>query len=82
MRRVASFNTFRDELLDEVRPELLRGVILSGGSTLFPGLLERLSRELEARVIAPADRRCLPWVGGSILASLQSMKGLWISEVD
>uniref|UniRef100_A0A6B2LBE7 Actin n=1 Tax=Arcella intermedia TaxID=1963864 RepID=A0A6B2LBE7_9EUKA len=68
------------------RMELYSRVLLSGGSTLFPGLEDRLQQELAAlvppslkvRVIAPPERGRLVWIGGSILASLSHC--LWISK--
>jgi len=59
--------------------ELLPNIVLSGGSTLFPGLSERLQKEFSKlvgdqkfKIIAPPERRYSTWIGGSILASLPS----------
>ena len=57
--------------------DLYENVVLSGGSTLFPGLSERLSTELTAlapsamkvKVIASPERKNLAWIGGSIVGS-------------
>ena len=59
------------------RRDLYENVVLSGGSTLFPGLSERLSAELTAlapsamkvEVIASPERKNLAWIGGSIVGS-------------
>jgi len=56
--------------------KLWGSIVLSGGSTLFPGMSERLTKELtalvpptvEVNVIALAGRKNLAWLGGSILA--------------
>ena len=70
---------------EDVREEMFSNIVLSGGSTLFPGFAERLQKEITAlapptvtvKVITPAE--CWPvdmnfsgncWVGGSLLASL------------
>jgi hypothetical protein len=50
--------------MPELREALLANVLLSGGSTLFPGLVERVRREmvtlaggLKVNVIAPPERK-------------------------
>ncbi len=61
---------------------------MSGGSTMFPGLKERLHKELtelvpenvEIRIVAPPERRYSVWIGGSILSSLKTFQRLWISK--
>lgn len=66
----------------DLRSALYSNVVLAGGSTLFPGLCDRLARELNhltglgrrapgarrVEVIAPPDRRYSAWKGGSSLA--------------
>ena len=63
-------------------------VILSGGNTMFPGITERMQREIttlspptvKIKVIAPPERKYSAWIGGSILASLPTFQEKWISE--
>lgn len=70
----------------ELRPALLGGVLLSGGATATPGFGERLLVELKrsmpadakVRITAPKERKVLPWVGGSILASLGTFRGMCV----
>ena len=65
---------------NEVRESLYGNIVLSGGSTLFEGLTERLTQELiktaplpdKVKIHAPADRKYSAWLGGSILTSLAS----------
>jgi len=72
----------------DIRQELLKNIVLSGGNTLFPGLDHRLKKELLAKVpiskkvnvIADSDRKYSVWIGGSILASLASFKDKWITK--
>jgi actin len=72
----------------DVRKELYSNVILSGGSTMFPGTPERLMKELtvlcpssaKVNVIGPAEREYLTWVGGSILSSMATFQSMWISR--
>ena len=72
----------------ELRSELYANIVLSGGSTMFPGFADRLQKELTALapnamkidVIAPPERKYSAWIGGSILASLPTFKSMWISK--
>jgi actin, other eukaryote len=75
----------------DIRPELYGNVVLSGGSTLFPGFAERLARELTAlvpvstkiKVIAPMERKYSVWIGGSIFASLASLsQSTWMTKAE
>ena len=55
-------------------------IIMSGGTTMFPGITERLSKEVVAlapstmkiKVVAPPERKFSVWIGGSILSSLST----------
>ncbi|XP_048361814.1 actin, clone 302-like [Sphaerodactylus townsendi] len=81
------FNTIMKCDID-LRTTLYANILLSGGSSLFPGITERLTKELirmapkgtEVVVIAPPDRRISVWIGGSILASLSAFQDMWISK--
>ena len=72
----------------DVRKELFENIVLSGGTTMFPGLAERLQRELatahragaQARVIAPPERKYSVWIGGSILSSLTTFQSSWVQK--
>jgi actin-related protein len=73
----------------DLRKELFANVVLSGGSSMFPGLAERMLKELTAlaprskiKVLAPPDRKFSVWIGGSTLASLSSFQQMWISMDD
>ncbi|XP_063728389.1 actin, clone 302-like [Symsagittifera roscoffensis] len=73
---------------DDIRNYLYENIVLSGGSTMFPRFDERLSKEITklkddnitVKVLAPPERNYCTWVGGSILASLSSLKQMWISK--
>ncbi|KAL8168218.1 hypothetical protein V2J09_009717 [Rumex salicifolius] len=62
----------------DIRRELYGNIVLSGGTTMFPGIADRMSKEITAlapssmkiRVVAPPERKYSVWIGGSILASL------------
>jgi len=72
----------------DFRDDLFNNILLSGGSTLFPGIAERLAKEVVAlapssanvEVIAPPDRRHSAWIGGSILASSVNFQSLWVTQ--
>ena len=71
-----------------IRKHLYANIVLSGGSSLFPGIKQRLEREIsllsplsnKPRVIAPAERKYLPWIGGANLASLSTFNSMWYSK--
>ena len=64
----------------DVRKDLCKNVILSGGTTMYSGISERLKQELEAlapagsefRIVATPDRKYAVWKGASTLASLST----------
>lgn len=72
----------------DIRRELYGNVVLSGGSTMFPGMAERMNKELSAlvpntmkiKIVAPPERKYSVWIGGSILASLSSFQSMWITK--
>ncbi|CAG8576058.1 13665_t:CDS:2 [Ambispora leptoticha] len=98
----------------ELRKLLMSNIVLSGGSTLFPGIVERLHKELDilmppsncyfilcfnadfsfktnklksalhakAKILAPEERKYLPWIGGSVLASLSTFQDMCISKAE
>lgn len=72
----------------DFRKYLCRNVVLSGGTTMCPGIAERLDKELRqllpsdmnSRVIAASDREYMAWIGGSILASLSSFQDKFFTK--
>ncbi|KAK5576962.1 hypothetical protein RB653_001899 [Dictyostelium firmibasis] len=69
----------------DIRKDLYGNVVLSGGTTMFPGIADRMNKELTAlapstvkiNVDAPPEPKYSAWIGGSILASLSTFQG-WI----
>ncbi|KAH8081575.1 hypothetical protein JL720_8695 [Aureococcus anophagefferens] len=65
-------------------------IVLSGGTTMFPGVGERMTKELTAlapstmkiKVVAPPERKYSVWIGGSILSSLSTFQSMWISKAE
>lgn len=73
----------------DIRKDLYGNVVLSGGTTMFPGFADRLAKELTAlrpnsavkiKVVAPPERKYSVWIGGSILASLSTFQRMWITK--
>ncbi|ANZ74741.1 BA75_00239T0 [Komagataella pastoris] len=72
----------------DVRKELYSNIVMSGGTTMFPGIAERMQKELTAlapssmkvKISAPPERKYSVWIGGSILASLGTFQQMWISK--
>merc|ERR1712113_1265191 len=72
----------------DIRRELYSNVVLSGGTTMFAGIGERMAKEITAlapstmkvRVVAPPERKYSVWIGGSILSSLSTFQQMWISK--
>jgi len=81
------YNTIQTCDID-LRPHLYSNIVLSGGSTMFPGLRERLHKELgtlvpetvEVKIVAPPERRYSVWIGGSILSSLKTFSKMWVTQ--
>jgi len=73
---------------NDVRKDLFANIILSGGSTLFEAMGERLWHEIHTlmpsngriKVLAPPERLYSVWLGGSILASLSTFQSMWITK--
>ena len=72
----------------DLRKDLYANVVLSGGTTMFLGIGERMTKELTAlapstmkiKVVAPPERKYSVWIGGSILSSLSTFQQMWISK--
>jgi len=74
----------------DIRKDLYANIVLSGGTTMYPGIGERMTKELNAlapstmkiKVVAPPERKYSVWIGGSILASLSTFQSMWISKAE
>ncbi|KFY68815.1 hypothetical protein V496_00770 [Pseudogymnoascus sp. VKM F-4515 (FW-2607)] len=84
---VTTYNSIRKCDVD-VRTDLYGNIVMSGGTTMYPGLSDRMQKEITAlapsymkiKIIAPPEREYSVWIGGSILASLSSFQQMWISK--
>lgn len=72
----------------DIQNDLFSNIVLSGGSTLFPGFVERFTKEMKAlapfgvevNVHAPSNRRHSAWVGASMMSSMPGVDIDWISK--
>ena len=72
----------------DIRKDLYGNIVLSGGTSMYPGIAERLEKEMvqlapptmKIKVIAPPERKYSVWIGGSILASLSTFQNMWITK--
>lgn len=72
----------------DLKKPLFENVVLSGGTTMLPGIDNRLTAELKAlvpdlvepKVSGPPERKYSVWIGGSILCSLPSFEDMWITK--
>jgi len=72
----------------DVRKDLNSNIILSGGTTMFEGMGERMYKEIHAlapstmkvKVLAPPERKYSVWIGGSTLTSLSTFQTMWINR--
>eukprot|EP00490_Sorites_sp_Unknown_P022925 CAMPEP_0114693670 /NCGR_PEP_ID=MMETSP0191-20121206/69314_1 /TAXON_ID=126664 /ORGANISM="Sorites sp." /LENGTH=350 /DNA_ID=CAMNT_0001987593 /DNA_START=33 /DNA_END=1085 /DNA_ORIENTATION=+ len=74
----------------DIRKDLYGNIVMSGGSTMFDGIADRMKKEVEAlapssmtiKIIAPPERKYSVWIGGSILASLSTFEEMWITKAE
>eukprot|EP00466_Bigelowiella_natans_P009956 jgi/Bigna1/90293/estExt_fgenesh1_pg.C_670001 len=75
----------------DIRRDLFSSIVLTGGSSILPGLPERLNRDLEHSIPSAFKVKTIPtstksekcygvWIGGSILASLGTFHQMWLSK--
>merc|ERR1712008_641245 len=64
----------------DIRKDLYANTVMSGGTTMYPGIADRMQKEITAlapstikiTIIAPPERKYSVWIGGSILSSLST----------
>ena len=72
----------------DMRAELYQNIVLAGGNTMFPGFVERMTKEIsslssascEVEVAGPPGRKYSAWRGGSILASTPGFAEMCITK--
>lgn len=86
LHEVLNYSIQKSDL--DLRKVLFQNIVLSGGSTLHRGFGDRLLSEIrkmapkdvKIRISAPQERLYSTWIGGSILASLDTFKKMWVSK--
>lgn len=71
----------------DIRKALYANTVISGRGTMFPGIADRLQKEIAAlapptmkiKIIAPPERNISTWIGGSIMTSLTTFSKMWIT---
>jgi len=72
----------------DIRKDLLANIVLSGGTTMYAGVADRMQKEItslapstiKVKIIAPPERKYSVWIGGSILGSLSTFEALWCTK--
>jgi len=72
----------------DIRKDLYANIVMSGGTTMFPKVDQRVQKEMVAlapqsmtiKIVAPPERKYSVWIGGSILASLSTFEEMWVSK--
>ncbi|KAJ4277070.1 actin [Fusarium oxysporum] len=84
---MTTFNAIMKSDVD-IRKDLYGNLIMSGGTTMYPGIADRMQKEIVAlapssmkvKVVAPPERKYSVWIGGSILASLSTFQQMWVTK--
>jgi actin-related protein len=74
----------------DLKKDLYNSILISGGSSMFSGLANRLKSEiqklvpdsLDINIISSNDRKYSSWIGGSIFTSLDTFKDIYITSKD
>jgi len=72
----------------DIRKDLYANTVMSGGTTMFTGIADRVQKEMNTlapasmtiKIVAPPERKYSVWIGGSILASLSTFEDMWVTK--
>merc|ERR1719445_740721 len=71
----------------DLRKDLYKTIVLSGGSTNIKNFGRRLVTEIQMKVpkakikvYAPLERHLTAWIGGSLLSFLEGFRPMWITQ--
>ena len=72
----------------DIRKEMYSNIVLSGGSTLISGIVDRIAQEItnkipssiKIKIDAPPERKYSNWIGGSILGALSTFQNIWTTQ--
>ena len=74
----------------DIRRELYSNMVMSGGTSMYKNMPERLEKEMRAlappkinvKVHGPPERKYSVWIGGAILTELSTFQDMWILKED
>ena len=74
----------------ELKNKMYHNILLSGGTSMFPGFKERLHKDLSQlvpsettiNIISPEKRNISSWIGASVLSSLATFSQMWVSKAE
>ena len=75
----------------DLRETMLLNIIFNGGTTLFKGFKNRVTKEIEEagkdypykkKIHTYPEAQFMAWIGGSILSSLSNFEKLWITKAE
>ena len=74
----------------DIRKNLYPNIVLSGGSTMYPGIADRMQKEIadlapdtvKIKVSTHPGRKYLAWIGGSVISSLSTFPEMCVSKQD
>ncbi|KAK2083260.1 hypothetical protein P7K49_038496 [Saguinus oedipus] len=72
----------------DICKDLSANMVLSGGTTMYPGIADRMQKEVTAltsctmkiKIVTPPEHKYSVWIGSSFLASLSTFQQMWISK--
>jgi len=73
----------------DMRVEYAGNILLTGGTSMLPGLVPRIQRELEIlspserwgiSINAPPERKYAAWIGGSVLSTIDNFEKLCVTK--
>jgi len=72
----------------DLRRSLLTNLVVSGGTSMLPGLVDRLRTSLQSRlpptsklkIAAPEERKYSVFCGGATLADLEAFQSQWVTK--
>ena len=74
----------------DIRLDLYSNIVLSGGNSMYPGIEERMTKDLIkktgpsiiVRVFAPFYINFSAWNGGSVMSCVSSFQQMWITKAE
>ncbi|GAB6025239.1 hypothetical protein CHUAL_010659 [Chamberlinius hualienensis] len=72
----------------DIRPNLFKNIVISGGSSMFPGISKRLMNEINdlapptarVEIVDNSKRQYSAWIGGAVLVNTSTFQGLCITK--